>query len=202
MEIVDVIIATPGSMLCHNYVKSLVNLLSVLNEKNITYKYINCQGSPVNVARENIVKEISKYNFKKIIWIDSDIGFTSENFLKLYNSDKDIIAGAYLLADGVKSTICPIGSNSELTKLQILKLTEPMRVQSIGFGFVAISNKVFNAIQKPHFELINAPVGFGVYVSLGEDISFCIKAKNLGFDIWFDPNILVNHMKIRQTKKN
>lgn len=200
----DVIIATPGTSMCYNYVKSLIDTINALNERGLTYKYINCQGSPVNIARENVIEEIIKYNYNKIIWIDSDIGFTPNDFLKLYDSDKDIISGAYLLVDGITSTISPLiqdrkNGEMEFKKNDILKLTKPIKVQTVGFGFVAMSNNVIPRIVKPYFELINKVIqnSFGkhLYISLGEDISFFIKAQQTGFDVWFDPNVLVNHMK-------
>jgi hypothetical protein len=200
----DVIIATPGTSMCYNYVKSLIDTINALNERGLTYKYINCQGSPVNIARENVIEEIIKYSYNKVIWIDSDIGFTPDDFLKLYYSDKDIISGAYLLANGVTSTIALLPEDRklgqmELTKNDILRLSNPMKVQTVGFGFVAITHNVISKIPKPYFKLINDVIqnnfGKNLYISLGEDISFFIKAHNVGFDVWFDPNVLVNHMK-------
>jgi hypothetical protein len=200
----DVIIATPGSMLCCNYVQSLAETLSALAERGLTYKYVNCQGSPVNVARERVMAEVEKYSYNKVIWIDSDIGFTPEDIFKLYDSDKDIITGTYLLADGILTTIGPLPQDrkpgqGEFKKQEVLKLNKVMKVHSAGFGIIAMTSKVFPRIPKPYFQLLNNVIkngsGKDIYISLGEDISWCLKAQDVGFDIWFDPTILVNHMK-------
>lgn len=203
LEYYDVIIATPGNMMCYNYVQSLAETLAYLSTRNITYKYVNCQGSPVNLARDKVAAEIMKYSYKKVIWIDSDIGFTPNDFMKLYDSDKDIISGAYLLANGNTSTIVLFPQDRkqgkvELLKNDILKMSRPVKAESVGFGFIAISSNVFGKLSKPYFELFNSVLRLGnkeIYLTVGEDISWCIKAKNVGFDIWFDPAVLVNHMK-------
>lgn len=203
VEYYDVIIATPGNMMCYNYVQSLAETFAYLSTRNITYKYVNCQGSPVNLAREKVASEIAKYKYKKVIWIDSDIGFTPYDFMKLYDSDKDIISGAYLLANGNTSTVVLFPQNRkqgqvELLKNDILKMSNPVKAESVGFGFIAISYDVFNRIQKPYFQLLNSVLRIGnkeIYLTVGEDISWCNKARNIGFDIWFDPKVLVNHMK-------
>lgn len=44
--------------------------------------------------------------YNKIFMIDSDIEWHPNDFMKLYESDKDAIVGAYLMASGDKTTLC------------------------------------------------------------------------------------------------
>jgi hypothetical protein len=78
-------------------------------------------------------------------------------------------------------------------------MTEPEKIQSCGFGFIAIKYGVFERIPRPWFNLelasIGQKYGMDIYDLLGEDISWCYKAHKANIDIWFDPSILVTHHK-------
>ena len=92
----DVLIATPGENMVSAYVQALVDTTRVLNEKGISYQLLTKSGSFVPSTRELTAtdtfshnwetREIAsgKYTYNKIIWIDSDIEWTPEDFLKLY----------------------------------------------------------------------------------------------------------------------
>jgi hypothetical protein len=45
---------------------------------------------------------------------------------------------------------------------------------------------------------ITNDLGIKIYDSVGEDISWCIKASSCGVPIYFDPSVLVNHIKTVQ----
>ena len=81
-----------------------------------------------------------------------------------------------------------------------LRKKDKIKVQSIGFGFVAIKSGVFEKIKRPWFSLQLVKVGESidgedVVDSIGEDISWCIKAKDAGFDCYLDPTVKVSHIK-------
>jgi hypothetical protein len=82
-----------------------------------------------------------------------------------------------------------------------MKMKEPLKVQSIGFGFVTMKSGVFERLPRPWFKHFDQTVptatGNQVVDSIGEDVSWCIKAYQAGIEIYFDPAVLVNHMKKR-----
>jgi GT2 family glycosyltransferase len=214
MKHYDVLIATPGAMLEAQYVKSLVETLAECDKRGISYKWLNSYSSLVHHARELTASGITDLNlnplqtspggdnitYSKIFWIDSDISWTTEQFFKIYDSDKDVISGAYLLADGFTTTIHAWGSPGGIPAAEILNMKEPIKVQSIGFGFVAMKSGVFEKIQRPWFNLEYVKVGKSIdgkdiFDSVGEDISWCVKAYKAGIEIYFDPEVLVTHMK-------
>jgi hypothetical protein len=186
----DVIIATPGSSFTTTYVKSLADILTHLASNGITCKYLNAKGSPVHIAREAVDDLIEQYDYKKVVFIDSDIGYTVEDFMKLYNSPKDIITGCYLLPDNKLTAVHAIGSGMPYTKDQVLKLSPSvLSIDSCGFGFIAISKVVLDRLHRPRFEMKVIPQGpkhAKLQITTGEDLSFCIKAKKY-YSIYFDP---------------
>ena len=83
MQKYDVLIATPGSSLEPQYVKSLVKTLEECNKRGITYKWLNSYSSLVHHAREltasgtegNLLDPNQKtpggedIEYKKIFWM-------------------------------------------------------------------------------------------------------------------------------------
>lgn len=214
MKKYDILIATPGAMLEAQYVKSLVETLAECDKRGITYKWLNGYSSLVHHARELTASGLEGFSlnpnqkspggydieYKKIFWIDSDIAWTTEQFFKLYESDYDVISGVYLLADGYSNPLFSLDSNKQLSSLEVCKMTEPFKVGSSGFGFITMKSGVFEKIQRPWFVNQLVQVGLDaddkpIIDSVGEDISWCIKAYQAGIEIYVDPTVLVTHMK-------
>lgn len=218
MQHYDVLIATPGVKLEAAYVDSLVKTLAECDKKGITYKWLNGQSSLVHHAREitmsgDMVLDPDdkgpmhgKVTYNKIIWIDSDISWTPKDFFKLYNSEYEIISGAYLLADGTTTTVHTAEFLQGIPKNVIKKMKDPIQVQSIGFGFVGIKSGVFERMERPWFSHLSQYIinsrGEKLPDSLGEDISWCVRAYNAKIPIYFDPSVLVNHTKTMQITWN
>lgn len=208
---VDVVILTPGLYLMGDYVKSLLALSQELAQRKITWAYANEYSSHVADAREitlagtrnNTVAEnkpfMGNLSYKKLLWIDSDIAFKPMDAIKLIESDKDIISGAYLLADGSATAYKePMGYG--FTFDEILEMKEPIQVYSVGFGFLCIKQGVFEKMTRPWFQSVPITIERQetsyTFNILGEDLSFCHRAHELGFDVWLDPSVRVQHHKL------
>lgn len=212
---VNVLIATPGHSVMSQYLMSLLKTIDTLNKKGISWAYLQRYASHVGDAREITIggpdpQEVHNnkplkgvVTYDKIIWIDSDIAWEPEQFLKLYESDKDIISGAYLLAGG-EVVAYPEILKPALHFDQVKNMTEPMKVHAVGFGFVAVKQGVFESISRPWFQSVSIkqihPETGEEYdfPLLGEDYSWCERAHRAGFDVWFDPTIKVIHHKTMQ----
>ena len=209
----DVLIATPGHSLEAQYVASLTETLATLNNDGISFKWLNAYSSLVHNARELTATGGGNYNlnpldagplgdkvtYNKIFWIDSDISWTPEQFMKLYNSEYEVATGAYLLADGTTTSVHEWGTPGGIPIDKIKSLKEPLKVQSMGFGFVAMKAGVFEKLERPWFghytQAMQLPNGKVMETYLGEDISWCINAYKVGIEIYLDPEVLVGHMK-------
>ncbi len=207
---VNILIATPGRMMEAEYVKSLVATLGYLDKNNISYLYLNEYSSQVNAAREATAMG-SKFlhawsreplngeaTYDKMIWIDSDISWSVEDFVKLYESKFDIVSGIYFNEDGVP--LFAFEENDIYFDHSKLKHKEyPFEVFGVGFGFVAVKSGVFEVTPRPWFETefqkITNEDGREMFIPWGEDYSWCIKAKNAGYKIYLDPSIRVGHHK-------
>lgn len=207
----DVLIATPGENMVSAYVQSLVDTTRVLNEKGISYQLLTKSGSFVPSTRELTAtdtfshnwatREIAsgKYTYNKIIWIDSDIEWTPEDFLKLYYSDLDIISGLY--QTNPNGTVAvnltdPLGRPTLVNKVHFLLWDVPVEVGGVGFGFVAMKSGVFEKMNRPWFKIREVQWdNLDFKVNMGEDYSWCEGAKEAGFKIWVDPLVKLKHHK-------
>lgn len=204
MQSYDIVIATPASMITAAYVRSLTKTIKILEEEGITWQFINYESCYIRHARERIANDrdddvfesqapfSGKFDYKKIMWIDSDIQWEPEDVLSLYYSDRDIITGAYMMVGGQVAV-----SFDERTSPypNQIPTSREVKVASAGFGFICIKKGVFEILPKPWFDsyIFNKDGTMASY--LGEDTSFCVKARNHGFDIWLDPNVRVIHNK-------
>lgn len=210
MDHINIAILTPGHSLTGDYVKSLLATGALLNEQGLSWSWFNDYASHVadarevtlSASRENNIFETRPFSgmatYDKLMWIDSDISWNPEDILKMYNSDKDIISGGYLLGNGTVTAYEKMFGRP-YTYEEILSMTEPIKVQGIGFGFVCIKPGIFENMSRPWFQSVvrNTVInGQEVDVNvIGEDLSWCIRAMDLGYEIWLDPSIKVTHHK-------
>jgi hypothetical protein len=209
---VNLIIATPGHSLMSTYVRSLLAATQMLASKGITWAWSSEYSSHVADAREMTLNGDNQNDpseqrpfkgqvtYDKILWIDSDIAFTPEDVLKLYESDYDVVTGAYLLANGevvVYKELFGAGYNYDDVK----DMTEPVKVFGAGFGFIMIKQGIFEQLTRPWFQspMASKTMDDGTeftFPIMGEDLSWCKRVNDLGIDIWFDPTVRVTHHKM------
>jgi len=207
----DVLIATPGHSAKMEYVKSLVETCAELDSLGLTYRFISRYSSFVPTARELTALDSPAHNYSssevaggveygKLFWIDSDIEWKPEDFMRLYNSDLDIVSGLYVL--DTAGTVAVNYPNSEgmptrVNKVEFLLHDEPVEVGGVGFGFVCVKSGVFEKMERPWF-LINRvrwSLEDEIRVNVGEDYSWCANASRSGFKIFVDPMVKVQHHK-------
>jgi GT2 family glycosyltransferase len=209
----NVLFATPGANMLPGYVRSLLKTVKILEQQGITWNYLTEYSSLVAMARETTIgggnyQEINNsqpmggsMTYDKIIWIDSDIAWEPIDFFRLYESDKDIVSGCYLLQDNT-ATIYDEPLGMALTKEDILSRKSLFKAAGVGFGFLAVKQGVFESMKRPWFSQVevmvkNKKTGEDEYKFplMGEDLSWCTKAISLGYDVWVDPRVLVTHHK-------
>jgi len=206
----DVIIASPGSDFVGAYVKSLADTFEECHRQGFKVKWVNGQSSLVHHARELTASGGESRNlnpeehrlfgglpYKRVVWIDSDISWRPDQFMRLIKSPYEVVTGAYAVVDGSTSILT---SQGFMTRQSVKQEAAPFRVDACGFGFVSMKQGVFERMPRAWFCLAHQQVGVlnghPVIDSAGEDISWCSKARGLGIEIWFDPTILVTHHKV------
>lgn len=201
----NVVIATPGNSFTPGYLRSLISTISVLEQEKISWTFLNESGSFIPVVREhtiagpyfndyNITKPYNEdFTYDKIIWIDSDIQWSIQDFFQLYNSKKDILSGCYLMEDRTVPIYTKV-KGPMMTEKQLYNKETPFQIIACGFGFIAMKHGVFEKMSRPWFGPVFLENSLKIDM-IGEDLSWCTKATKSGFEIWADPNIRVIHKK-------
>ena len=141
-----------------------------------------------------------KYIYNKLFWIDSDIEWTPNDFMKLYNSKHDVISGLYAL-DQTGTVAVGLttdrGSLRRVNKVEFLLHDEPSEVGGVGFGFLCVKQGVFESIPRPWFLIgrMQWSEDNAMRVNVGEDYSWCGRAQQHGYKIMVDPDVKVKHHK-------
>jgi GT2 family glycosyltransferase len=143
-------------------------------------------------------------DYDYMMWIDSDIEFTPHDLFGLLRHEKDISSGLYLM-EGGRNFACVKNWDEDFFKkhghFQFLApqdiegQTELIPVNYVGMGWMLVKRGVFEKIKYPWFEPLRKKIGKYTDFTM-EDVTFCHKALDAGFDINIDPSIRVGHEKI------
>lgn len=171
-------IATPcyGGMMMEPYFKSVLRLVFFADKHGIPLQFGTIANeSLVTRARNTLVAFFMQSDATHLLFIDGDIEFKVEDFLRLYGADKDVVVGAYpkkgLAWNQIKnfvlstpncdpSTIPAAGADYAINfqfKDPAAKTVEIenglVRVKDAGTGFMMIKREVIQKMMDNHPEL-------------------------------------------------
>jgi hypothetical protein len=184
-------------------------LISQKYTSNVYYVRNMCLGGDV-MRGINQKPFDGKVNYDYIMWIDSDIVFSTQQFLKLLQHNKPIVSGLYLMDGGKqyatvkdwdieffkKNSYFEFLTPDSVNKWKTNNPNKLMEVEYTGFGFLLCKKGVFESIKYPWFEPIyEKNISNNVVDFCSEDVSFCKKILKKGYKIYIDPNIVVGHEK-------
>ena len=189
-----VLIGTPHNRdLSPEYVMSLVNLLgSSIGRVNIKIKMF--QSCLVHIGRNTIG---SNLNADYLLFIDSDIQFPSWGLERLLSHNKDIVGGMYYKKISPHFPVVYKMRGKWDHELITNPSTQLFEVDGIGTGFLLIKKKVLDDLYEEKFAKKNGyPFNFIQKPNgndIGEDLSFCMRARKKGYKVWCDPSIPLEH---------
>lgn len=156
-------------------------------------------GSLVYVARNELARAAIKCEADQILWLDSDMVFTPDLLEKMQNvskaNDIDILTA---LCFRRKHPFTPtifdkLTYDQEKQKChftQILSIPEELfEVGGCGFAGVLMGTDVLMSVSARFGGRMFDPLP-----GMGEDISFCYRARECGYKIFCDPSIAMGHV--------
>ena len=203
--------------LCFDLVQSGASI-QISQDYSSMVNFARCKCLGANVLRgPDQIPWDGKLKYDYQLWIDSDIVFNSEKFFQLIldanpeeKKERDIVGGWYCTEDGKTTSVAHWleeddfrnngGVMNHETLESISKRKQPFTVDYTGFGWLLIRKGVFEheGLPYPWFAPKMQVFESGeVQDMCGEDVSFCLDAKEAGFEIWCDPRIRVGHEKTR-----
>lgn len=154
-------------------------------------------GSLIYDARNNFAKMAINKDVDYVLWLDSDMIFPDdllEKMIRHMEDGKDIVTGLYFRR---RAPFTPVlFSELEVTDegghwkgaddYQVNG--EPFEIAGCGFGCCMVRKTVLVDLA------LNYQTWFTPFKNFGEDLAFCIRARDLGYKVWCDPKIKCGHV--------
>ena len=182
------LIAIPSYETCRvEFVRSLIELEGWLRDNGVAYAVKIISGTLVHCARDNLARHAVNNHFDEVLWIDSDMVFDRHLYEDLAMSGKDICCGLFIsrhypYVSCVFSQIIPVERITDYPE-------DTFRVAGCGFGAVLMKTKVLEDVMNTHKGQVFLPDA-----RTGEDLAFCQRATDCGYEIWCEPTARVGHV--------
>ena len=159
------------------------SLVFALKDVAFNYDFVMSKSCDIVGARTHIVKKAFELKGTHVLFVDYDMFFPPDSITRLLKADKDIVGASYnYRKEPVQSTA--IAKEGEDT-------TKLFKCEALGAGLLLVKTSVFEKIEPPWFNFGRDKDG---KMCVGEDVWFVHTAKDVGYDTWVDPTILVKHI--------
>lgn len=161
------------------FCKSLRNL-EVFDDTDFEFKI----RLLVYSARDKICKKAVNEGYDYVFFLDDDMTFEPDTLKRLLAHDKDVVTGLCFQRGG-KHLPCVFDKKCQFVT------TWPNELFEIGYcggACVLIKTKVLKKV------LESERTCFRPLPGLGEDLSFCKRAKKCGFTLYCDPTVKPGHI--------
>lgn len=191
--------------------------------KTIAQTYFVQSGPYLDNGRNNVVRVFNdpmvRDRCTHLLMVDSDVSFTPDDVRALYEAaqDRAVVAGIYYsIYEGLpKPVVYDWTTNAVgLKTMEVIDawddgwpfwphqgnkegLEPVVRVEAAGAGFLMIRHEVLDVLEAVHGDpqpWFAEPVIDGIHY--GEDLAFCLRAKDAGFGVWAHRGVEVVHHKM------
>ena len=191
---------------------TLAALMPMAMKHGISVKLGHVSGcSIITMARNMLVDQFLQSNCTELLFIDADVIPQPEDILRLVaqSGDKDVTAGMYPRRAKDKKFFLDFFQD-ELGDLQFDGAL--MRANRVGTGFMLIQRHVIETLADKAEKYLGQD-GVGQVANVfefsmldgkfvGEDYTFCDKARTEGFKVWVDVEINLPHIGTDSFERN
>lgn len=176
------------------------SLLHLVLEKGIGGRISAQSGPRIASSRNEIVRSFLKTNREWLWMVDTDMVFGSDTLQRLLDADREIVGA---LCHGQDPSGNVFGVAHEFTETGMRRIAdlpddELIEVDATGAACLLVHRDVFAKLEAnadnplyPWFQEGRTLGGLEV----GEDVCFCLKAKEQGYQIFVHTGIKVGHKK-------
>lgn len=144
-------------------------------------------------ARNSLVERALERGSEWILFLDDDHVWPSDHLMRLLKHDEMIVGSLYMRRQPpfVPLAFSHMDEDGTYTAIDLTTLPGEglLQVHAVGTAGLLVKSEVFRAIEYPWFEW--GKVGNW---EAGEDIIFCEKAREAGFNIYVDLEAQLGHM--------
>lgn len=196
------LIAVPCLNMVHTeFMSSLMGMERVSNTRlAITYSTLTYD------ARNNIANAAMEDGWDRILWLDSDMTFEPDIMRRfaedMDRKNADFVSGLYFKRCRPTAPVIfreliwdpkPEEVRIKAENYWNYPRNSFFEIDGSGFGGVMMNVKMLKDVSE-HFGLPFSPL-----MGFGEDMSFCWRAKQLGYKMWCDSRIKMGHLSTLPT---
>lgn len=171
-----------------DFMRCLTDLLLHLKEQGTDFDVMIESGTLVYLARERIAHRAINEHYTHVLWFDSDMIFGKDILDDLLFCGESFVTGIYhARRKGYASCIFKTIEPDNIERFEKYP-SEPFQIAGCGFGCVLTSVEMLSAVCL-HYLTCFTPLP-----SLGEDIAFCKRARDLGYKLYCDPSVVCGHI--------
>ena len=184
------LIAIPTNDYMHyQFVECLTKLVKRLDEDGIDYDIAYQGATLVYVGRDKLANKAMNECYTHMLWLDSDMIFTEDLLDDLTYSGKPFVTGIAHSRRAphvscIFKEIWPKVDRWEGCEYPI----QAFRIGGCGFACVLIETEIVRNVYNKN------GTAFFPMRELGEDLAFCKRATDMGYEIWAEPSVKLGHI--------
>jgi hypothetical protein len=149
-------------------------------------------GTLIASQRTELARQALKEGADYFLWLDSDMRFPKETIGHLIARDKPIVAANYATRRMPVKPVAMMDEGGKIGRVYTAPDSEGLQpVDYIGMGVMMVKREVFEKMEQPWFAIPYSTKGDHY---IGEDVFFCTKAREAGFEVLVDHD-LSHHVK-------
>jgi hypothetical protein len=144
-------------------------------------------GTLIASQRMELARQALEEKADYLLWLDSDMRFPKETIGHLILRDKPIVAANYATRRMPVKPVAMMDDNGKIGRVYTAPDSEGLQpVDYVGMGVMMTKREVFEKVEAPWFAIPYSTVG-NHYI--GEDVFFCKKAREAGFEVLVDHDL-------------
>ena len=144
-------------------------------------------GTLIASQRMELARQALEEKADYLLWLDSDMRFPKETIGHLILRDKPIVAANYATRRMPVKPVAMMDNNGEIGRVYTAPDSEGLQpVDYIGMGVMMVKREVFEKVEAPWFAIPYSTIG-NHYI--GEDVFFCRKAREAGYEVLVDHDL-------------
>lgn len=188
----NLLVAIPTNDYMHfSFTDCLVRLVEKLKDEGIDYQVCIQGGTLVYVARDKLAFKAIDEGFTHVLWLDADMIFSDDILDDLLFAGKSFVSAIYhgrrephlsCLFDQIYPEIVRFDEYPSNT----------FKIAGCGFGCVLIATDILKAVR------VKFGTCFFPTMELGEDLAFCQRVSECGYEMYAEPIKLghIGHIKV------
>lgn len=178
----------------------VVSLMRLADARGLT-KVIFANGDVgrLDEGRNRVAEEFLRSGAEWLLWVDTDMVFSPQDFDALLARGAPIVSGLYYRASDPPTPCMMRYKDGHARVVKDWPKAKTISVDTAGFGFMLTHREVFEKIAAEQFNpthpwFDNGQIGPSGQ-TLTDDASFCWRAKQLGYNILVDTAVVIGHLK-------